>query len=87
MKFWNMAIFVVFLETKMVNMCPIDFQLGLSLNINANKGQNKLEYHISKNVAKMANFRPKIGQEATFAPNLNGNNSTISYPIFYVRAH
>ena len=44
-------------------------------------GQNKSEAHISKNVAKMANFRPKIGHDATFAPSLNGRNSEIFYPI------
>ena len=71
----------------MVNLGPIDFQLDLLVNIKETKWQNKFEVHISKNVAKMANFRPKIGQEATFAPNLNGNNSTISYSIFYVRPH
>ena len=29
----------------------------------------------------MANFRPKIGQDATFAPTLNEHNSAIFYPI------
>ena len=51
----------------MVNLGPIDFQLGWPLNINGNDRQNKFEVHISKHVAKMANFRPKIGQDATFA--------------------
>ena len=50
----------------MVNLGPIDFQLGLPFNINRNEGQNKFEVHISKNVTKMANFRPEIGQDATF---------------------
>ena len=66
-----------FLEAKVVNLGPIDFQLGLPLNINMNHGQNTFEVHTSKNVAKMANFRPKIGQDATFAPTLNGHNSVI----------
>ena len=30
-------------------------------------GKNKFEVHISKNMAKIANFQPKIGQDATFA--------------------
>ena len=30
-----------------------------------------------KNVAKMAHFQPKIGQDATFAPTLNEHNSVI----------
>ena len=59
--------FYGFLEAKMVNLGPIDFQLGWPLNINGNDRQNKFEVHISKHVAKMANFRPKIGQDATFA--------------------
>ena len=29
----------------------------------------------------MANFRPKIGQDATFVPTFNGRNSAIFYPI------
>ena len=36
-----------------------------------------IKVHISQNVAKMANFGPKIGQDATFAPTLNGHNSVI----------
>ena len=62
----------------MVNLGPIDFQLGLPININANEGKNKFEVHISKkNLAKLAIFRPKIGQDATFAQSLNGYNSAI----------
>ena len=69
--------FCVVLETKMVNLGPIDFQLCLSLNINLNYGHNKFKVHISKNVAKMANSRPKIGQDATFSQTLNGHNSNL----------
>ena len=29
----------------------------------------------------MTNFWPKIGQDATFAPTLNGHNSTIFHPV------
>ena len=66
----------------MVNLGPIDFKLGLPLNIDVNDhGQNKFKVNISKTVAKKANFRPEIGQDATFAPALNGHNSVISYPI------
>ena len=61
----------------MVNLGSIDFQLGLPLNINGDDGQNIFEIHISNNVAEMANFRPKKGQDATFAPALNGHNSVI----------
>ena len=53
------------------------FQLGLPLNINGNYGQHKFKVHISKKLAKMANCRPKIGQDATFAPTLNWHNSAI----------
>ena len=61
MAFWDIAIFVL-LEDKLVNLGPIDFQMGLPFNTNVNEGQNKFEVHISKYMAKMANFRPKIGQ-------------------------
>ena len=65
----------------MVNLGPIDFQLQLDLPliINGNNGQNKCEIHDSKNVAKLANFRPEIGQDATFSPTLSSNwrNSAI----------
>ena len=67
---WDIEIiwpFCGFLDTKVANLGPIDFQLGLPLNINRNEGQNRFEVHISKNVSKMAHFRPKIGQDATFA--------------------
>ena len=65
----------------MVNLGLIDFQLGLPLNINRYDGRNKFEVHISTNVANMADFRPKIGQDATFAPTLNGHDSAIFNPI------
>ena len=61
----------------MVNLGPIYFSLGLSLNVYVNDGQNKFEVHISINMAKIANFKPKIGQDATFAPTLIGHNSAI----------
>ena len=66
-----------FVEAKVVNLGPIDFQLGLPLNISGNDGKNKFEVHISRNPAKMANFRPKIGQDDTFAPTLNWHTSAI----------
>ena len=67
-----MAIFVFFLKAKMVNLGPIDFQLGWPLNIIGNDGQNKFEVHISKIVAKMAYIRPTIGHDAISVPTLNG---------------
>ena len=69
--------FLCFLEAKVVNLGAIDFQLGLPLNINGNDGQIKFEVQISKNVAKIAEFWPKIGQDATFALILNVHNSII----------
>ena len=45
----------------MVIFCPIDFLFGLPINLNVNE-QNKFEVDIFKNVAKIVNFRPKIGQ-------------------------
>ena len=76
---WDFEIrpFLWFLEAKVVSLGPIDFQLSLPLNINWNDGQNKFEVHISKNVAKMANFQPKIGQDSTFPPTFNGQNLDI----------
>ena len=65
------------MEADTVNLGPINFKLGLPLNINKNDGQHKFEVVILKNVAKMANFRPKIGHDGTFAPTLSGNNSAI----------
>ena len=64
----------------LVNLGPVDFQCGLPSIINRNFDQNKIEAHISKNVAIMANYRPKIGpgQDATFYPILNGQSSDIS---------
>ena len=70
-----MAIFVVFLEANVVNLSLIDLQLGLPININKNNGQDKFEVHyISKNVAKMANFRGRH-----FCQTLNGHNSAIFF--------
>ena len=60
-----MAILVVFwrfLGAQMGKLSPIDFKFGLYININVNDGQNKFEVHISKHLAKIANFWPKIGQ-------------------------
>ena len=55
--------------------------IGSPLDINVNYGQHKFEVHISKNRARIANFQPKIGQDASFAPTFNGHNSVIFYPI------
>ena len=42
---------------------PIDFKFGFPIiNLKVNVEQNKFEVDILKNVAKIANFRPKIGQ-------------------------
>ena len=70
-----------FSAARMVNLGSIEFQLSLPLYINGNDEQNKFEVHISKKVAKMANFRPKIVQDATFGPTLNGHNSATFQPI------
>ena len=69
-----------FLEDKRLNLSPIDLQMDLPLNINVNDWQNKY-LDISINMAKIANFQPKIGQDATFAPTLNVHNSAIFHPI------
>ena len=46
----------------MADLGRIDSKLGLYIKVSVNKGQNKFEVHISKNVAKMAIVWPKIGQ-------------------------
>ena len=46
----------------MVILGLIDFLFNLLINLNVNVEQNKFEVDILKNVAKIANFRPKIGQ-------------------------
>ena len=80
---WHFKIwpFLWFLEDKIVNLGPIDFKLGVPVNINVNDGQNKFEVHMSKNMAKIVNFQPKTGQDTTFAPTLSGHNSAIFYLI------
>ena len=56
-----MAIYVGFLEGKLVIFGPIDFLFGLPINLSINAGQHKFEVDILKNVAKIANLRPMIG--------------------------
>ena len=46
----------------MVILGSIDFLFGLPINLNVNDVQNKFEVDILKNMAKIANFQPKIGQ-------------------------
>ena len=46
----------------MVISGPIDFLFGVPINLNVIAGQNKFEVDILKNVVKIANPRPKIGQ-------------------------
>ena len=43
--------------------------------------QNKFEVDILKNVAKIANLRPKIGQIPLLSLDINWQNSIIFYPI------
>ena len=81
--------FCDFLEAKIVNLGLIDSQLDLSLNnINGNDpGQNKFEVHTSKIMAKMANFRPKIGKDASFAPTFNDHYSAIFFDFWSSTSH
>ena len=44
-------------------------------------GKNKFEVDILKNVAKIANLRPKIGQIPLLSLDFNGHNSIIFHPI------
>ena len=56
-----------FLWNEMANLGLIHFYISFPDNINANNGQNKFQVQILKNVAKMTNYLPKMGQDATFA--------------------
>ena len=51
------------------------------MDFNENNGQNKFEVHALQSVAKMNNYLPKMGQDATFARTLKGHNSVIFHPI------
>ena len=53
----------------------------MPINLIVNTGQNKFEVNILKNVAKIANLRPKIGQIPLFSLDINGDNSIIVHPI------
>ena len=57
---WPLAIYVTF-GGSIVVYGPIDFLFGLLINLNVNE-QNKFEVDVLKNVAKIVNFKPKIGQ-------------------------
>ena len=65
----------------MADLGLIDSKLGLYIKINVNKGQNKFEVHISKNVAKMAILWPKIGQRHFGARASHGHNLAIFHQI------
>ena len=56
MVFWR------FLWGKMAKLGPIDFTIGLPINIDVNDGHIKYEVDISKNDAKILYFQPKMGQ-------------------------
>ena len=61
--FWDMATLEDFWRLK--------WSIWVQLTSNGNDGQNRFEVHISKNMAKMANFRHRIGQDGTFTPFLS----------------
>ena len=71
-----------FLQAKLVILGPIDFLFGLPINIIVNAGQNKFKVDILKNVAEIANLRPKIGQIPLLSLNISLHNSIIFHPIF-----
>ena len=66
-----------FLEAELVILGSIDFLFGLPINCIVNARQNKFEVDISKNVAKIANLRPKIGKIPLLSLYVNGHNSII----------
>ena len=54
-----------------------DFLFGLPINLIVNAGQNKFEVDFLKNVAKIANLKPKIGQIPLLSLDIIGHNSII----------
>ena len=54
----------------------------MPINLIVNAGLNKFKFDILKNVAKIANLRPKIGQIPLLSLNINWHNSIIFHPIF-----
>ena len=70
-----------FLGAKLVILGPTDFLFGLPINLIVNVGQNKCEVDILKNVAKIANLRPKIGQIPLLSLDIIWHNSIIFHPI------
>ena len=69
------------MEAKLVILGPIDFLFGLPINLIVNVGHNKFEFDILKNVATIANFRPKIDQIPLLSLDIIGHNSIIFYLI------
>ena len=69
----------------MVYLSLIYFLFGLPINLNINTVQNKFEVDILKNVAKIANFRPKIGQMTLLNLNINGHYSAIYFKLLFFR--
>ena len=65
----------------MVMLGLIDFLFDLPINLIVHAGQNKFEVDILKNVAKIANIMPKIGQIPLLSLDCNWHNSIIFYPI------
>ena len=66
-----------FLVAKLEILGPTDFLFGLPINLIVNAGQNKFEVDFFKNVAKIANLRPKIGQIPLLSLDIIGHNSII----------
>ena len=73
-----------FFGAKLVILGPIDFLFGLPINLIVNAWQNKFEVDILKNVAKIANLRPKIGQIPLLSLDIKWYNSIICHPILTV---
>ena len=57
----------------MANLGPMNFKIGLYyIQVNVNDGQNKVEVHISKHLAKMAINWHKIGEMSLLSVNIQG---------------
>ena len=73
--------FMWLLGAKLVILGSTDFLFGLPINFIVNAGQNKFEVDILKNVAKIANLRPKIGQIPLLSLDINWHSSIIFHSI------
>ena len=72
-----MAIYVAFWWLNCKFWVRLTSYLVWPINLIVNAGQNKFEVDFLKNVAKIANLKPKIGQIPLLSLDIIGHNSII----------